>query len=83
MLMEKENERIISQNNLERERQRGNSCFDTASYDAKILKDCRTCQNMSCRVESYEKPVEDCFGYIHNHKESKEENILKLIHKNN
>lgn len=28
-------------------------------------KDCRTCQNMSCRVEQYEKPVEDCIGYIH------------------
>ena len=31
-------------------------------------KDCRTCQNMSCRVESNEKPVEDCLGYI-NHEE--------------
>ena len=28
-------------------------------------KDCRTCQNMSCKVESSEKPVEDCLGYIH------------------
>lgn len=32
------------------------------------LKDCRTCQNMSCRVEIYDKPVEDCLGYI-NHEE--------------
>lgn len=31
-------------------------------------KDCRSCQNMSCRVETKEKPVEDCLGYIH-HKE--------------
>lgn len=34
-----------------------------------ITKNCRTCQNMSCRVESSEKPVEDCLGYIH-HEES-------------
>ena len=33
-----------------------------------ITKDCRTCQNMSCRVENSEKPVEDCLGYI-NHEE--------------
>lgn len=28
-------------------------------------KDCRTCQNMSCRVESNEKLVDDCPGYIY------------------
>ena len=31
-------------------------------------KDCRTCQNMSCRVEHQEKPVEGCLGYIHHDK---------------
>lgn len=31
--------------------------------ETKILKDCRTCVNPSCRVESYEKPVSDCFGW--------------------
>lgn len=32
------------------------------------IRDCKSCQNMSCRVETYEKPVENCLGYIH-HKE--------------
>ena len=27
------------------------------------LKDCRTCTNPSCRIETYEKPVSDCFGW--------------------
>lgn len=39
-------------------------------------KDCRTCQNMSCRVEMNEKPIEDCLGYIY-HKEP--EQVLKKI----
>lgn len=26
-------------------------------------KDCHTCMNESCKVESYEKPVDDCFGW--------------------
>ncbi len=35
-----------------------------------ITKDCRTCQNMSCRVEQYEKPVDRCIDYInHGHDE--------------
>jgi len=29
------------------------------------IHDCRTCQNGSCRVETREKPVEDCLGYIY------------------
>ena len=39
-------------------------------------KDCRTCQNMSCR----EKPVTDCLGYI-NHKN--EVKVKQLLLKNN
>lgn len=43
-------------------------------------KDCRTCQNMSCRVEQNEKPVTDCLGYI-NHKN--EVKVKQLLLKNN
>ena len=39
-------------------------------------KDCRTCQNMSCRVEHQEKPVEGCLGYIYH--DSNEEKIKTL-----
>ncbi len=33
--------------------------------DFMLDRDCRTCQNMSCRVESNEKPVDNCLGCIH------------------
>ena len=39
-------------------------------------KDCRTCQNMSCRVEQYEKPIKNCIAYIYH--DSNEENIKTL-----
>ena len=41
-------------------------------------KDCRTCQNMSCRVEQNEKPVAGCFGYI-NHNKDNEEKGKQLV----
>ena len=41
-----------------------------------ITKDCRTCQNMSCRVEIDEKPIENCIGYIHH---DVQESVLKKI----
>ena len=47
----------------------------------KNYNDCRTCQNMSCRVEQVEKPVSNCFGYI-NHNE-KEKKLIKIIPKKN
>lgn len=37
-----------------------------------LTRDCRSCQNMSCRVESREKPVDNCVGYIH-HDEKQEQ----------
>lgn len=37
-----------------------------------VTKDCRSCQNISCRVENYEKPVNNCVGYIH-HDEKQEQ----------
>ena len=40
--------------------------------DDETTKDCRSCQNMSCRVESCEKPVDNCVGYIH-HDEKQEQ----------
>lgn len=56
---------------------------DLAAYQViqEQIKDCRTCQNMSCRVENSEKPVEDCFGYI-NH-EKKEQGLVKKLISNN
>ena len=46
-----------------------------------ITKDCRTCQNMSCRVEQNEKPVAGCFGYINNNQDN-EEKVKRLSFKN-
>lgn len=40
------------------------------------LKDCRTCQNMSCRVELDEKPIDNCIGYIHH---DVQESVLRKI----
>ena len=45
-----------------------------------ITKDCRTCQNMSCRVEQNEKPVAGCFGYINNNQDN-EEKVKRLSFK--
>ena len=42
------------------------------NVDDETTKDCRSCQNMSCRVESCEKPVDNCVGYIH-HDEKQEQ----------
>ena len=45
-----------------------------------ITKDCRTCQNMSCRVEQNEKPVDGCLGYInHNQTEENKIPVVKTI----
>lgn len=43
-----------------------------------ITKDCRTCGNMSCRVEQNEKPVSGYFGYI-NHKKYDKEKVKQFI----
>lgn len=42
------------------------------NVDDETTKDCRSCQNMSCRVECYEKPIDNCIGYIH-HDEKQEQ----------
>lgn len=52
---------------------------DMAAYkfqEREEKKDCRTCQNMSCRVENSEKPVKDCLGYIHHEEKGK---VKKLV----
>jgi len=43
-------------------------------------RDCRTCQNMSCRVEQYEKPVEGCLGYI-NHDQFNDSPVRRILAK--
>lgn len=46
-----------------------------------LTKDCRSCQNMSCRVESYEKPVDNCVGYIHHDEKQKQSKSMVLTKK--
>lgn len=31
--------------------------------DALLNKDCHTCNNGSCKIESYEKPIQDCIAW--------------------
>ena len=33
---------------------------------------------MSCRVESYEKPVDNCVGYIHHDEKQEQPQIMSL-----
>lgn len=56
---------MIRQNDIKRKIK---EVHDDTTYSEKGLNDCRNCQNMSCRVENYEKPVEGCLGYIHHTK---------------
>ena len=42
-----------------------------------IIKSCNNCANMSCRVENYDKPVSDCFGWENNVEVGKYK-VLKL-----
>lgn len=46
----------------------------------RVNKDCRTCQNMSCRVEQHEKPVEGCLGYI-NHDKVEDSSVRRILAK--
>lgn len=58
-----------------------NELLDSGILD-NTTKDCRTCQNMSCRVEQNEKPVDGCLGYInhgHDKKEEKGKQLVKTI----
>ena len=50
----------------------GSTNLSITNVDDETTKDCRSCQNMSCRVESCEKPVDNCVGYIH-HDEKQEQ----------
>lgn len=44
-------------------------------------KDCRTCQNMSCRVEQYDKPIEYCIGYINHDFKKDKTTLVKVLSK--
>lgn len=50
----------------------GSTNLSITNVDDETTKDCRSCQNMSCRVESCEKTVDNCIGYIH-HDEKQEQ----------
>lgn len=60
---------------VEEELKKYNELLDSGILDT-ATKDCRTCQNMSCRVEQNEKPVDGCFGYINHKKEEKGKQLL-------
>lgn len=65
---------------VEEELKKYNELLGSSILD-NITKDCRTCQNMSCRVEQNEKPVDGCLGYI-NHRqdiEGKGKQLVKTI----
>ena len=49
--------------------------------DDEATKDCRSCQNMSCRVGSYEKPVDNCIGYMHHNEEQEQPKRMRLTKK--
>ncbi len=51
------------------------------NVDDEATKDCRSCQNMSCRVESYEKPVDNCIGYMHRDEEQEQPKRMRLTKK--
>ena len=51
------------------------------NVDDEATKDCRSCQNMSCRVESYEKPVDNCIGYMHHNEEQEQPKRMRLTKK--
>lgn len=44
-------------------------------------KDCRTCQNMSCRVEQHEKPTKYCIGYINHDFKKHKTTLVKVLSK--
>ena len=58
------------------------SFYERNSKDT-LTKDCHSCQNMSCRVESYEKPVDNCIGYIHHDEIQEQPQIMSLTRKEN
>lgn len=49
------------------------------TYD--FLKDCRSCQNMNCRVENCEKLVNNCIGYIHHDEKQEQPKNMALTKK--
>ena len=54
--------------------------LEIIKQEQETKKDCRTCQNMSCTVEHYEKPVEGCLGYI-NHDQFNDSPIRRILAK--
>ena len=54
--------------------------LEIIKQEQEAKKDCRTCQNMSCTVEHYEKPVEGCLGYI-NHDQFNDSPVRRILAK--
>ena len=62
---------------VEEEIDKYNKLLDSGIIES-ATKDCRTCQNMSCRVENHEKPVEGCLGYI-NHDKNDTSSVRRIL----
>ena len=59
----------------------GSTNLSITNVDDETTKDCRSCQNMSCRVESCEKPVDNCVGYIHHDEKQEQQKNMVLTKK--
>lgn len=61
---------------IEDELKRYNGLLNSGVLDS-VTKDCRTCGNMSCRVEQNEKPVDGCISYINHEHDKKGKQLIK------
>ena len=59
----------------------GSTNLSITNVDDETTKDCRSCQNMSCRVESCEKPIDNCIGYIHHDEKQQQPKNMVLTKK--
>ena len=70
-------EYFMSDEFVEKELEKYNELLESGILN-NATKDCRTCGNMSCRVEQHEKPVEGCLGYI-NHDIQEEKRLVRTL----
>ena len=56
----------------------GSSKLSITNLVDETTKDCRSCQNMSCSIESFEKPIDNCIGYIHHDEKQEQPKSMNL-----
>lgn len=71
-------EYFMSDEFVEEEIEKYNELLESEILNS-ATKDCRTCKNMSCRVEQHEKPVEGCLGYINHNNEEKGKQLVRTL----